>query len=256
MIRLIASDIDGTLLPYGGEAIDPAIYREIRRLREKGILFCPASGRQYNSLRGLFAPVADELVYLCENGAIVYGAGNPGPVLGKTVMDRSLAEALSEDIMSMENCEVMISGASTCYICPRYSNRIEKFMTYAGYRYTAVSSPSQVPEEIIKVSLFCPEGAAEKEPEIAPRWRKHFNAAIAGAMWLDFTLADKGTGITQLCKVLDIPLADTMAFGDNYNDLAMLGIVGHPYLMASAAPELLPRVSNHCSSVLEVLETL
>ena len=32
------------------------------------MIFCPASGRQYHSLRGLFAPVQDELAYLCETG--------------------------------------------------------------------------------------------------------------------------------------------------------------------------------------------
>ncbi|MEM5781397.1 MAG: HAD-IIB family hydrolase, partial [Lawsonibacter sp.] len=77
MIRLIASDIDGTLLQNGATEIAPAIFREIDRLRTKGILFCPASGRQYHSLRRLFAPVADELAYVCENGAVVFGPGNP-----------------------------------------------------------------------------------------------------------------------------------------------------------------------------------
>ena len=59
MIRLIASDIDGTLLHNGAAEIDPVIFEEIHRLKQKGILFCPASGRQYHSLRRLFAPAAD-----------------------------------------------------------------------------------------------------------------------------------------------------------------------------------------------------
>ena len=59
MIRLVVSDIDGTLLLNGAAEIDPEIFRQIARLREKGIAFCPASGRQYTSLRKLFAPAAD-----------------------------------------------------------------------------------------------------------------------------------------------------------------------------------------------------
>ena len=81
MIRLVASDIDGTLLRNGAKTIDPVLFDQIRRLRERGIRFCPASGRQYSSLRRLFAPVADELSYLCENGAVVWGPGAPGAVL-------------------------------------------------------------------------------------------------------------------------------------------------------------------------------
>mgnify|MGYP001753077294 FL=1 len=75
MIQLVVSDIDGTLLQDGANAIPPAIFEQIARLRERGIRFCPASGRQYTSLRKLFAPVADQLYYLCENGAVVYGPG-------------------------------------------------------------------------------------------------------------------------------------------------------------------------------------
>ena len=91
MIRLIACDIDGTLLPEGSTELEPAVYTQIRRLSERGIFFCPASGRQYSSLRRLFAPVADQLFYLCENGAVVYGPGHPGPVLCKTSMPRARA---------------------------------------------------------------------------------------------------------------------------------------------------------------------
>ena len=63
MIKLIACDIDGTLLKGGDKAIDNAVFQEIIRLQGLGILFCPASGRQYSSLRKLFSPVADSLYF-------------------------------------------------------------------------------------------------------------------------------------------------------------------------------------------------
>ena len=58
MIRLIACDIDGTLLRGTQREISPAVFREVVRLGKQGVRFCPASGRQYHSLRGLFAPIA------------------------------------------------------------------------------------------------------------------------------------------------------------------------------------------------------
>ena len=45
MIKLIVSDIDGTLLPYGKTELDAELFSLIRRLRERGVIFCPASGR-------------------------------------------------------------------------------------------------------------------------------------------------------------------------------------------------------------------
>ena len=71
-IRLICSDIDGTLLQYGRKELEDEIFEQIRELHRRGILFCPASGRQYTSLRKLFAPVADCCVFLCENGGVIY----------------------------------------------------------------------------------------------------------------------------------------------------------------------------------------
>ena len=46
-IRLICSDIDGTLLQYDRKELEGEIFEQIRELHRRGILFCPASGRQY-----------------------------------------------------------------------------------------------------------------------------------------------------------------------------------------------------------------
>ena len=126
MTRLIACDIDGTLLLNGAVEIPGEIFRQIDRLEGKGILFCPASGRQYSSLRKLFAPVADRVPYLCENGAVIYGPGSPGPVLGKTVMDRALAEELCREIIALSGVEVLISGANTSYVCPKRDDLLDR----------------------------------------------------------------------------------------------------------------------------------
>ena len=84
-IRLVCSDLDGTLLQYGKKELEGEIFDQIRALHDQGILFCPASGRQYTSLRKLFAPVADCCIFLCENGGVIYKdelciAKNPMPV--------------------------------------------------------------------------------------------------------------------------------------------------------------------------------
>ena len=66
MIKLIASDLDGTLLLNGAQSLREETCRLIHRLyTEKGIRFVSASGRQYDNQRRLFAPVADEIAYIC-----------------------------------------------------------------------------------------------------------------------------------------------------------------------------------------------
>ena len=254
-VRLIASDIDGTLLRNGAMEIPAEIFEHIRRLEERGVLFCPASGRQYQSLRQLFAPVADRVPFLCENGGVVYGPGDPGPVWSKTVMDRTLAEALSRDIMAQPGAEVLISGANTSYLCPKGPDFEAHIRWFTGNNICVLAGPEEVPEEIIKVSAYCPDILERVRETLCPRWEEHFHAAVAGEAWLDFTLSDKGTGLDQLCRRLEIGPDQVMAFGDNFNDVPMLALAGRPYIMETAHPQLRERFPV-CSSVEEILRTL
>ena len=256
MVQLVVSDIDGTLLLDGANAVSPAVLEQIARLREKGIRFCPASGRQYSSLRKLFAPVADQLYYLCENGAVLYGPGNPGPILHRTEMDRALSLELCREILAHPRCEVLISGANTSYLCPKEGDMVALIRDFVGNNVALLPRPEDMPEPFLKVSAYCRDGAKGVEPELAPRWSGPFHAAVAGENWLDFTLADKGSGLRQLCAVLGVPLEQVMAFGDNYNDLPMLELAGRPYLMDSAAQELRSRFPLRCRRVEEVLAAL
>ena len=71
MIKLIATDIDGTLLKDGTLMIDPEYMTVIEKLTSKGIIFVACSGRQFISERKLFAPVCDKLLYITDGGTVV-----------------------------------------------------------------------------------------------------------------------------------------------------------------------------------------
>ena len=256
MIRLIACDIDGTLLHGAQTEIDPRVFAEIDRLAARGILFCPASGRQYSSLRRLFRPAADRLYYVCENGAVVFGPGSPGPLLAKTAMDRALAEALCRDILALDQCEVLVSGVNTSYLCPKKPDVVDHVRYFVGNRVALADRPEDIPEDMVKVSAYCRRTAAEVEPLLAPKWRAHFQAAVAGETWLDFTLADKGTGLRALCGAVGISPEEVMAIGDNYNDLPMLELAGAPFIMENAAEDLRSRFPRRCTRVEDLLAAL
>ena len=70
-IKLIASDLDGTLVPEGTPDINPQVLEVISRLKEKGILFAAASGRQYQSMYKLLEPIKDDVIFIAENGGAI-----------------------------------------------------------------------------------------------------------------------------------------------------------------------------------------
>ena len=57
MIRLIVTDVDGTLVEDGSPNINPKLFETILKLREKGIQFAVASGRPWASVERTFDPV-------------------------------------------------------------------------------------------------------------------------------------------------------------------------------------------------------
>ena len=252
-IRLVCSDLDGTLLQYGKKELEGEIFDQIRALHDRGILFCPASGRQYTSLRKLFAPVADCCIFLCENGGVIY---KDELCIAKNPMPRALTEEIAEDLWSRSDGqgEVMLSGQNTAYLMERGLGMLDR-IKFIGNNYQVIQNPSEIPEDIVKVSVYLHEGVAAYADRFVPRWQQA-NAAVAGPYWIDTTLASKGTGVALLCKTLGITPAEVMAFGDNFNDTAMLDLVGTPYIMDSAAPALRARYPLHTPRPEDVLHTI
>ena len=72
---MVLSDLDGTLLRNGAQTLPENVFPLIRKLTDLGIIFVAASGRQYANMRRMFAPVADEIAYICENGALAMYKG-------------------------------------------------------------------------------------------------------------------------------------------------------------------------------------
>ena len=252
-IKMICSDLDGTLLQYGRKTLEPEVFTLIEQLADRGILFCPASGRQYTSQKKLFAPVADRCAFLCENGGVLY---KENVCIGKTPMPRTLAEEIARDLWERSDGqgEVMLSGQNCAYLMERGLGMLDR-IRFIGNQYKIIRNPSDVPEEIVKVSVYLHEGVEKYADRFVPRWQEA-NCAVAGPYWIDTTLANKGTGVQKLCEVLGVAPEEVLAFGDNYNDTAMLDLVGTPYIMDSAAAPLRERYPRHTPRPEDVMRAL
>ena len=74
MVRLIAADMDGTLLDENS-LLPEETFELIEKLRDRGVIFCASSGRRYETLRWMFEPVADRMDYVGSLGTQVYADG-------------------------------------------------------------------------------------------------------------------------------------------------------------------------------------
>lgn len=104
MIRLIASDIDGTLIKDSTPDLYPEMADAIRELKKRDILFCAASGRQYESIRNVFRDIKEGIVFIAENGAQIRYQEKD---IRLTLMRRSMRKLLSGSSESMKACAIL-----------------------------------------------------------------------------------------------------------------------------------------------------
>ncbi|MDO5403761.1 MAG: Cof-type HAD-IIB family hydrolase [Eubacteriales bacterium] len=239
MIKFIASDLDGTILKNGAQSVDSSLIEVIDRLTSMGYIFAPASGRQITSLKRLFGHVADRLMYIAENGALVEYKGE---VIAKTPMERQLALDLINDLVRIPNCEALVSGQHTAYIKPK-SEEFEYRMTkVVNYHTTKVESFEDIKEDILKVSVCDMSGIVNSQDYLMKVWGENekLEAAVSGELFLDFmdSSVSKGNAVEKIQKHFNINASECMAFGDNYNDISMLDAVRESYVMEKAVSDV------------------
>lgn len=237
MIKLIASDIDGTLVKDGTSEIDTRMYDVIRRLKEKGIIFVGASGRQFTSMAKLFHPVSDDIYYITDNGAILR---DKRQVYHMNVIEPTILHQLISDAKKLEGCDIMVCGKDAAY-CEDTGEMFYWLRDSYRFNVEAVGDFRNLRDDIVKVSIYQKDRAEEIVNEwFGPKWRDTFRIASAGVMWMDIVYpeADKGSSLKVLQKMLGISKEETMAFGDNINDLGLLSAAEESYAIGSARDEV------------------
>ena len=255
-IKLIASDLDGTLLLHGQTKCNPKLFPLIEVLTEKGVYFMPASGRQYPSLQRLFSPVKDKIMYLCENGALVMHLDQ---VLMKRQFADDLALHICHEVMEHKDCEVLISGERTSYIIPKDNSFTPYIRDDIGNNITVIDKPEQIEEPIMKVSYYTPADKRDKATEDFKREFKDSCLIVtSGNRWVDFAPlgTSKGAALKVIGEKLGIRPEEMVAFGDNENDRTMLEFVGHPYLMEECNPTMRDVKAKTCHSVEDSLQEI
>ena len=262
MIRLIASDLDGTLVSGNMASLPEGFPKIIGQLKERGIIFTAASGRQYHNLRQLFAPVKDDIAYICENGALTIYQGE---VLHKVVIPPETAVPIIRRLEEEPGTEVLVSGAFTSYIRPK-EPLFEEYIKGMKNRYKVVPDLTDIGEPVIKLALFEKEGTEERNRQAY--WQSQFarsesfpwnvKVVTSGSLWLDFLFSDahKGVGMQALSNHIGIRRDEILSFGDNYNDIEMFNESGVSVAVENARPGI-PELCDYTTpSVMEFIENM
>lgn len=243
---LIASDIDGTLIPEESTVMPEAVFEQVRAACEKGYLFVAASGRQYPSLRSIFAPVADKMAFLIENGGGLYFRDE---LLYANAFERELAIAIAKYVQATPNCEFLADGAGDSFVIPKTEAFLHQLLEVQKLQIRCIPDFDHFPDQVMKIAVWCTDGSERHERDFCGAWGGKAKIAISGKSWIDFNISDKGSGLKAACELFGIPQERTIAFGDNWNDVPMLDFVHRPYIMKTARPQLLAQYAQVCEDV-------
>lgn len=250
---LIASDVDGTLIPEEATVIPETVFDAVRKAYDLGYLFVAASGRQYYSLRALFEPVVDKMAFLIENGSALFWQDK---MIHADAFERDLAIEIAQFVQATPNCEFLADGEGDSCVIPKSEAFVRQLLDVQKLSIVQIEDFDQFPEQIMKIAVWCTDGAECHEAAFKAAYGDRAQIAISGRTWIDFSASNKGQGVRAACRKFDIPMERTIAFGDNWNDVTMLDTVARPYIMASARPELQARYPSICADVPAELEKI
>lgn len=233
MIKLIATDMDGTLLDENSN-VPPETYDLIRRIRDQGIIFVASSGRRYDTLRIFYGPIADDIDYVASLGAQVYAEGQ---LLDREVFSTLAVNRLFETCQSFDCLHLALYDENHTYLLndqSAYVRELDKDLPEAQIVY----DPPSPSVSIIKAAVCCdqPDYIMDMAYILERELSDVFCFLPSGSCWIDVTPRNvsKATGLEQVLRYYGIDPEDALAFGDSMNDYAMLRYVGHPYVMENA----------------------
>lgn len=238
MVRLVVTDIDGTLLHDQASDIIPEYFRVIREMKKAGILFCAASGRQFKSLSRLFAPVENDVLFIAQNGAEIRYKGRQ---IFCRPMTMEASKELVADTRSIPGAQSMYCTGDTAYFEKGDTDVYHLMKEEYRFDCTMVEDLMKLEEPCLKFSLYLKENVDEITAcNFTPKWKKTHEAACGGKYFMDVMErgVNKGSALAKVQEMLGIKKEETIAFGDNHNDLEMFEQAGTSFAVANARDEV------------------
>ena len=251
-IKLIATDVDGTLVKESSRNVYPELIEVIRALIDRGIHFTVASGRQYGSISKMFAEVDRDLFYIAENGAHIL---QNNETIGLTKMNRADIEGIMADLRQFyPECHVVASAPEGSFLESKDENFIRMIREQYRNEVILVDDILKADAEYVKLALYQKGSVKEKgEKILIPKWEKKVKACMAGEEWVDFMDAsvDKGNALKSLQERLGVTPEETMVFGDNHNDIGMIKAAVESYAVETAVEEVKKAAKYICPAYTE-----
>ena len=243
VIKLIATDMDGTFLDENGSYDRERFDLLLKKLQARGVHFVAASGNNMARLNRIFDGFEKEVTFVAENGALLVENG-------KTILHRSMPK---DELVAffdyfgdrLATYRTVVSGIERAYrlVASDFSYRPglvdrQEFETFFS-QIQALDDFSDIPQKevISKMTMMVFEGHEALAKDFNAHFSGNLVAVGSGYGAIDFIQKGihKAWGIRQLMQRYGLKADEVMTFGDGGNDLEMLQLTPHSYAVDNAS---------------------
>jgi len=239
-IRMIATDVDGTLLNSSGIMPEDNI-AAIRKAQEMGIVVAIASGRFIENAYLLLQEYHLSCPIIGVNGGKIVDENRN--VISSRFMDQDTAVQVYQ-ILKAAECEFFIFGRDAlCTVSAKRVHHSElsqgEKVRKLGYGYTrGWDAAEECIQNPVHKFYVCDNGFLK---DLRERLSVIPNTLLTQSGEYNIEVmplgVDKGYGISEYARILDIPVSQVMAIGDQENDIPMLQAAGYGVAMGNASAE-------------------
>lgn len=237
MIKLIVSDLDGTLVNDKKE-FAPDFFEILKELKQKAICFTIASGRSKYTLEKTFESVKGDILYISDNGGYISGKTekeNMEEIL--LPLTHEQAQDTVAQCLKVEGLQIIMCAKDKAYFV-RIDEEYLPVISYYYIDYEIIEDYTKIEEQILKVAVFDPKGSASNaHPRLKDKLDKELVSVVSSVEWMDIMNKNlnKGLALKQLQQHLGVTKDETMVFGDYNNDIEMLKCAKYSYAMQNSS---------------------
>jgi Cof subfamily protein (haloacid dehalogenase superfamily) len=234
----VISDVDGTLVTED-KILTSRAQAAVAALRASGILFSITSARPPRGLRILIEPLGITTPVTGFNGGVV--ATTDFSVITEHLLSPEIARR-AVDLLDAHQVQIWVFSGQDWFLRDSGGPYVGKEERTVGFQPTMVEDFGRNLNAAAKIV------GVSKDFDLLARCDRDVRAALADRgtvarsqpYYLDIThpLANKGTALSQIAKLLGVPLAEIAVIGDGGNDVAMFERSGLSIAMGNASPEV------------------
>ncbi len=239
MIRMLAIDIDGTLLDKQHQ-LPPENRDELQRVYKQGIQVVLATGRMPELIEDLLEELSIGVHLVCANGALVKQCGREESLVDE-VIPMDIALEILDVIARLDRYHYIYSPEGFIVgdaLHRRHGHKVPPLSIVESDLADYVRKTGKPPRKIC--SMGSDEELFRLQASSLERWGQHINAWLGGHGGLEFVPVgcSKKNGIKRLAEIYGLTLDEVMAIGDADNDLEMVRDSGLGVAMGNASQPL------------------